>query len=88
MNTGQRIICQTGNVYVTCDKCGLRESGPVRAGWEAIHDEYLALHARVLEEGWRYFQGRSLRTYCADCAPPPGHMMEDVTAAWGERVAS
>lgn len=23
MNTGQRIICQTGNVYVTCDKCGL-----------------------------------------------------------------
>lgn len=60
-------------VVVTCDSCGLEETGPVRNLYAPPH-ELANLLADIY--GWRVYVGRGgRRHYCPACSPSPGHKM-------------
>lgn len=72
---------------LTCDAsgCSARVTSPridyTKAG---VNIEVAIFYDVAASQGWTFWAGRSLRTYCPDHGPRPGHSMHEVTAHWTE----
>lgn len=66
---------------VICDGCARRATGPTVPGYAGT--EAVRFRAELEAQGWQAWAGRSLRHYCPDCAPKPGHKMRRILPRLG-----
>lgn len=75
---------------LTCDAagCSARVTSPRIDNTKAAANVQVAIfYGVVAREGWTFWAGRGLRTYCPDHGPRPGHSMRDVTSEWAAMPA-
>ena len=75
---------------LTCDSagCSARVTSPMIDNTKASANLQAAIfYCTAAREGWTFWAGRGLRTYCPDYGPRRGHSMRDVTNHWAQMPA-
>lgn len=66
---------------IDCDRCGvtITAKAPTNRSTTTALRRFIR---EVIDQGWTFWAGRSLRTYCARCAPSRRSTMTNVTDSW------
>lgn len=73
-----------GYAVIECETCGLVAKRYVEDEGYAFNPSIRAFQADMASVGWTFWGSRSLRTYCPDHKPKPGHKMRDLTDAYAK----